>query len=135
MLSLKQYAEQKNISYEAVRKQVKRYKTELGDHIHLVGRTQFLDDIAIEFLDDRRKSNPVVLIQEDKNERIQHLEAENKALLLKISELQEARLRDQEARLQDKEQIQQLQQEKLALLESQATQEAPKGFWARLRRR
>ena len=44
MVTLKEYAEKKSISYEAVRKQVSRYREELGDHIKKEGRTQYLDD-------------------------------------------------------------------------------------------
>lgn len=42
MISLKDYAKNKNVSYEAVRKQVNRYKTELEGHIHKVNRTQYM---------------------------------------------------------------------------------------------
>lgn len=54
MISLKDYAKNKNVSYEAVRKQVNCYKTELERHIHKVNRTQYLDDEAVPFLDSKR---------------------------------------------------------------------------------
>ena len=48
-VSLKDYAEQKRVSYEAVRQQVIRYKKELGNHIIRDGRQQFLDEEAVAF--------------------------------------------------------------------------------------
>ena len=39
MISLKDYAKNKGVSYEAVRKQVSRYREELEGHIQKVNRT------------------------------------------------------------------------------------------------
>ena len=72
-VSLKDYAEQKRVSYEAVRQQVIRYKKELGNHIIRDGRQQFLDEEAVAFLDEKRQKNPVTVIQQDKNEQIEAL--------------------------------------------------------------
>ena len=54
MISIKDYAKNKGVSYEAVRKQVNRYKDELDGHIHKQNRTQYLDDEAVTFLDSKR---------------------------------------------------------------------------------
>ena len=96
LISLRDYAEQKNISYEAVRKQVTRYKSELDGHIIMDGRQQFLDEDAVAFLDSKRQKNPVAIIQQSKNETIEMLEEQVKQLLIKtaaqadkISELSE----------------------------------------------
>lgn len=113
MISLKDYAKQKNISYEAVRQQINRYQDEIGEHIHKVGRAKFLDDEAVAFLDERRKKNPVVVLKMDQEEKITQLENENKALLLMVAELQQALL-------DEKDQVKVLQQEKIELLENQA---------------
>lgn len=86
LISLKDYAEQKNISYEAVRQQVKRYEKELGPHIIRDGRQQFLDEEAVAFLDAKRQKNPVAIIQQSKDDRIDELEQANSNLLLKIAE-------------------------------------------------
>lgn len=92
MISLKAYAENNKISYEAIRKQVARYKEELGDHIIVEGRQQFLDDEAVAFLDDKRKKNPVVVQTINKDERIEELENEldslKKKMLMREAELQ-----------------------------------------------
>lgn len=60
VISLKEYAKTHSISYEAVRKQVARFQEELSGHIIENGGQRFLDDAAVEFLDNRRDKNPVV---------------------------------------------------------------------------
>lgn len=89
MISMREYATLHDISYEAVRKQVKRYETELKGHISKVGRTNYLDDEAVAFLDEKRSKNPVVIIDEEKKDQIQRLSDENKHLLIKIVQLQD----------------------------------------------
>lgn len=124
---MREYAAQKGVSYEAVRKQVNRYKKELEGHITKVSRTQYLDDEAVAFLDGKRQENPVILLQVDKDEEIQRLHDENKALLLKVAELQDALLKE-------KDTVKELQTEKIALLEAKQEQEAVKrkSWWERL---
>lgn len=85
MITLKDYAKQHNVTYEAIRSQVNRYREQLGDHIIQDGRQQFLDDYAVAFLDERRQKNPVVMYQQNKDELIEQLENENKILLAKLS--------------------------------------------------
>lgn len=89
MISMREYATLHDISYEAVRKQVKRYETELQGHISKVGRTNYLDDEAVAFLDEKRSKNPVVIVDEEKKDQIQRLSDENKQLLIKIVQLQD----------------------------------------------
>lgn len=84
-VSLKDYAEQKRVSYEAVRQQVIRYKKELGNHIIRDGRQHFLDEEAVAFLDEKRQKNPVTVIQQDKNGQIEALEEQVKQLLMKTA--------------------------------------------------
>ena len=124
MVSLKEYAKNKGVSYEAVRKQVNRYKDELKGHISKVNRTQYLDEEAVAFLDSKRAESPIIIMESGKDEEIQRLEMENKALLLKVAELQEALLKD-------KDQVKLLQNEKIELLEAK-NQKADKTwsqFW------
>lgn len=85
VISLKDYAAQKNISYEAVRQQVVRYKDELAGHVIRDGRQQFLDEEAVAFLDAKRQKNPVAIIQMDKDEQIEALEEQVKQLLVKTA--------------------------------------------------
>lgn len=115
MISMKDYASENNVSYEAVRQQVKRYKNELEGHIIQVSRTRYLDEEAVAFLDERRKKNPVVVMERTKDEEVERLEQENKMLLLKVAQLQEDLLKE-------KDQVKVLQGEKIALLEEQKNQ-------------
>lgn len=85
MITLKDYAKQHNVTYEAIRSQVNRYREQLGDHIIQEGRQQFLDDYAVEFLDERRQKSPVVIYQQSKDELIDQLEQENKLLLSELA--------------------------------------------------
>ncbi len=127
MVSMRDYAVQKGVSYEAVRKQVSRYKKELEGHITKVSRTQYLDDKAVAFLDEKRRESPVILLQVDKDKEIQRLQNENKALLLKVAELQDALLKE-------KDTVKELQTEKIAFLEVKREQEAKKrkSWWKRI---
>ncbi len=114
VITLRDYAKQNNISYEAVRKQVVRYADELGDHIIKDGRQQFLDDEAVAFLDAKRQKNPVAIIQMDKDEQIEALRNEKEALLIKLASVQDELL-------QEKNKVQALideQKGQIALLEA-----------------
>lgn len=111
MISMKDYAEQKGISYEAVRRSVNRYKEELEGHIVVQNRTKFLDDEAVAFLDSKRQQSPIVIINQDKNEELERLRNEKEALLIKIAELQDALL-------QEKDKVAVLQKKNIALLEA-----------------
>lgn len=96
VITLRDYAKQNNISYEAVRKQVVRYQDELAGHLIKDGRQQFLDEEAVAFLDERRQKNPVAVIQIEKDEKIDQLERENKILLRQIATVQDALLKEKD---------------------------------------
>lgn len=96
VITLRDYAKQNNISYEAVRKQVVRYQDELAEHLIRDGRQQFLDEEAVAFLDARRQKNPVAIIQIEKDEKIEQLENENKQLLVKLATVQDALLAEKD---------------------------------------
>ncbi len=119
MQTIKDFAKNNGVSYEAVRKQVKRYeKNELKGHIIRKVRTQYLDDYAVDFLTAKRKENPVIIVNSDKDEEIKNLQAENKRLLIQIAELQDQLLKE-------KDSVKLLQEEKIKLLE----EKAPKKHW------
>lgn len=114
VVTLRDYAKQNNISYEAVRKQVVRYKKELDGHLIRDGRQQFLDEEAVAFLDAKRQKNPVAIIQMDKDETIEELKAQLDMAKNKIIDLQEQR--DQ---LKDEKHVLELENAKIALLEAE----------------
>lgn len=123
MVSLKEFARENSISYEAVRKQVNRYNIELDGHIAVIKRTKYLDEYAVEFLRSKRRDNPVIVVQMDKDDEIKRLEAENKALLLKVTELQEALLREKDV-------VQELQAAQVALL---SEKQSDKSIWQKIK--
>ena len=86
VISLRDYAAQKGISYEAVRQQVVRYKDELEGHIIKDGRQQFLDEEAVSFLDAKRQKNPTTIIQQSKDEELEMLRQQKEALLVRVAE-------------------------------------------------
>lgn len=115
MITLKDYAKEHNISYEAVRRSVNRYKEDLEGHIHIEGRTQYLDDAAVEFLDTKRQQNPIVIVNQDKDEELERLRSEKEALLIRIAELQDSLIRE-------KDKVALLQEKNIALLETKVEQ-------------
>lgn len=114
VVTLRDYAKQNNISYEAVRKQVVRYKKELEGHLIKDGRQQFLDEEAVAFLDAKRQKNPVAIIQMDKDETIEELKAQLDLAKNKIIDLQEQR-----DKLKDEKRNLELENAKIVLLEAE----------------
>lgn len=89
LTTLKEYARQKGVTYEAVRKQIVRYKDELGEHLVRDGRQQLLDEDAVKFLDEHREKNPVIVFQQNKDEELKTLREKNTRLLERNIELME----------------------------------------------
>lgn len=110
MITIRDYADKKKISYEAVRKQLKRYTQELKGHITVQNRTQYLDDFAVTFLDDKRKQSPVVIVEEARKE-------EYEAAKIQIEELKQTIIDLQNKLNVSKDKIMSLQEEKMTLIE------------------
>lgn len=89
LMTLKQFADSKSISYEAVRKQVSRYHKELQGHIVTKNRTQYLDEWAISFLSERRRESPIVLLTEDQGDKIAELTEQVEALKAQLLKVQD----------------------------------------------
>lgn len=95
MLTIKEYAEKSGKSVQAVYKQMqsKENAAELEGHVIVrkVGNkpTKLLDEEAVAILMRASSQSPQVIIQTSDKELIAALEHENKAMLLKITELQE----------------------------------------------
>lgn len=87
MMTIRQYAEKRGISYEAARQLVNRHDDVLEVHIHKQGRTRLLDDEAVTLLDDLRQQQRFIVQQVNPHEEIEALRAENKALLIKLDQL------------------------------------------------
>lgn len=121
MISLRDYAAESGVSYEAVRRQIKRYEKELEGHIHKEGRTQFLDDEAVAFLDGHRAKTPIAVYDKSRDEELERLREENQRLHNKVEMLQDSLL-------QSYGKIEALHEEKLAMLEA-ASQPRRKKRW------
>ena len=65
LVTLRQFAREKGITYEAVRKQVLRFSDELEGHVVTVDNTKYLDEYAQQFLSERRRMSPIVVKIED----------------------------------------------------------------------
>ena len=76
LVTIKQFADSQGISYEAVRKQVVRYSEELSGHVVRKNRTQYLDEVAVKFLQERRRESPIILQNMDQGEEISRLMTE-----------------------------------------------------------
>lgn len=121
MVSIKDYAKKNGVSYEAVRQQVARYRDEIGCNIVKKGKTQYLDEEAVAFLDGKRKENPVILLERNKDEEIDRLTEENKALLVKLATVQD-QLIEAIPKIAQAEQSQLLLEAKEAINEAQKAQ-------------
>ena len=60
-ISLKDYANELGVSYEAVRQQVNKKQSELEGHIKNIGKTRFLDDEARRILSTKKPHTPRVV--------------------------------------------------------------------------
>lgn len=82
LVTIKEYAKNKGVTYEAVRRQLKQYAKDLDGHVIVKGKTNFLDDVAIQILDKHRTPKTVV-VDYTENE----MQAENERLRAEIDRL------------------------------------------------
>ena len=126
-ITLRQFAEEHNITYEAVRKQVARYQDDLGGHIVKDGQTQYLDTEAVKFLEERRKKNPVILVNMNQEEEIQRLREQLSATKDALIAVQEQLTKSKDELLREKDKVIALQDNAVkynALLEDHQKKEA-----------
>ena len=79
LVTIKDYAESRHVTYEAVCKQVRQYKKkELKGHLSYQGRLIFLDENAVNFLDQHRMKRNIVLAptSEEIQKTIKQLQAD-----------------------------------------------------------
>ena len=124
MMTYKEYGKRCGITYEAVRQLCLTHAEELEGHIHKDGRARKIDDEGVSILDNARGGNPVVVAQISRDEEMQALREENKALLLQVAALQAELIRE-------KDTVKELQAAEVKRLQA-AAEEPPKGFFARL---
>ena len=79
LITIKDYADSRKITYEAVCKQVRQYKSkDLKGHLSYEGKLTFLDPAAVAFLDKHRMKRNIVLAptSEEVKEEVQKLQGE-----------------------------------------------------------
>lgn len=90
MITVKEFAKRQHRSVQAIYQSIDRYKLQLEGHITKIGRTSYLDDEAVAFLETKREQNPVVIFQQDKDEELERLRQNADVMKAKIAELQES---------------------------------------------
>lgn len=106
MMTVKEYAEERGKTTQAVYQQLKSKENakSLEGHVivRLVGnkKTRLLDQEAIRILDEASRQAPTVIIEAENKQQLEQVTNENKALLLKIAELQEQLLTKSDVILQ-----------------------------------
>ena len=123
MITIKDYAKQKGVSYEAIRKQIKRYDAELEGHLIKQNRFLMLDDEAVQFLDGKRSENPVIVYEQNKDEELEQLRQENKMLLIQMHTVQDQLGKVQQKLIAEMSTTKLLTQEKVQYLEYKAQSE------------
>lgn len=125
MLTIRDYAKTRNVAYESVRKQVKRYSKELKGHTVKDGVTQ-LDDYAIDFLDNHRMKREVNVIQEpdakETQQEITNLRAEIEQLKQKLVDAQTEIINSKNETLATHTKYQELLERNQLLLEQKDTE-------------
>lgn len=96
MITVKEFAKKQHRTVQAVYQSIDRYKIQLDGHIQKIGRTSYLDDEAVAFLESKREQNPVVIYQQDKDEELEQLRKNADVMKAKIVELQEKVNKSQE---------------------------------------
>ncbi len=97
MITVKEFAKKQHRTVQAVYQSIDRYKIQLDGHIQKIGRTSYLDDDAVAFLESKREQNPVVIYQQDKDEELEQLRKNADVMKAKIAELQEKVNKSQES--------------------------------------
>lgn len=123
MITIKDYAKQKGVSYEAIRKQIKRYEDELEGHLVKQNRFLMLDDEAVRFLDSKRSENPVIVYEQNKDEELEQLRHENKVLLIQMNTIQDQLGKVQQKLIAEMNTTKLLTSEKVQYLEYKAQAE------------
>lgn len=131
MTSIKDFAATHGKTVQSVYKQIKGKENAEALKGHIIEKkignrpAKFLDDEAVRILEAASAQSPQVVVQTGDKEKIEQLEAANKLLLAKVADLQDQLLKE-------KDQVKQLQEDKIKLLEAKKEEPEKKGFFARL---
>lgn len=96
-MTIKEYAADRGITYEAARQMVQRHREELGEHAVKDGKKPLeLDEDAVTMLDGFRAVSPVVMVSVDRDAELEQLRSENKALMAQVIALQGQLIQERE---------------------------------------
>lgn len=73
VMTIRQFAEDQHVSYEAIRRQLVIYRKQLEGHIIRDKQYKLLDEYAVEFLRTKRRHSPIVAINQEREETIDTL--------------------------------------------------------------
>ena len=125
LVTIREFADLQGITYEAVRKQVVRFSEELSGHVVRKNRTQYLDEVAVKFLQERRRESPIILQNTDQGEEISRLMDQVESLRAQLVSAQNKLLESQERIISLQDEAQKALEDKArytALLEDNETQ-------------
>ena len=90
MITVKQYAEQVGKTHQSVYKQIKskRNQERLEGHIIKQNGTTYLDETAVDILNESR-STPIVVMENSNSAELEQLKLEKEQMLFKITNLQD----------------------------------------------
>ena len=88
LMTLKQFAEDQGISYEAVRRAVKRHEDKLTGHVIENDGVRYLDEEAVRILKERRRESPIIVQTMDQGEEIRELRAQIESLRAQLMQAQ-----------------------------------------------
>ncbi|MCR5586101.1 MAG: hypothetical protein K6F77_01030 [Lachnospiraceae bacterium] len=80
LISVKDYAEQKGVSFQSVYAHIKRHKRELEGHIPKENGKIWLDEEAVRILNAASGNSAPVIVQDAKVKEVEELKAENQSL-------------------------------------------------------
>lgn len=125
VMTIRQFAEDQHVSYEAIRRQLVIYRKQLEGHIIRDKQYKLLDEYAVEFLRTKRRHSPIVAINQEREETIDTLKnnlvsAQNMIVELQqqLDEMKNLKLAMIETETRYKMALEQLTQEKELLAQA-----------------
>ena len=88
-ISLREFAQERHITYEAARRVAAKYHDRLRDNIVMNGNTRMYDEDAVAFMDEMRKKSPVVVRLQTDSDKAEELSAEVESLRTKLLQVQD----------------------------------------------
>ena len=88
-MTIRQFAEEQHVSYEAIRQQVSTHRKALEGHIVRNKQQKLLDEYAVDYLRKIRRQSPTIMINQDREQTIDALKNELLRAQNTITQLQQ----------------------------------------------